>query len=161
MRKRSSYRPKGIRLDAVSWVLSGLKPIRETGDAAVTLKIKNHLAMEELRTGKAIRDDIDIIIAALNVTEALARLRIGDQYSSEIKAGQDALYSMARRSIESGRFILTGPELSAINLAMELHDAQLDLCTVGQLERALDIVKDEIKHKRARPIVNKLMDCAA
>ena len=35
---------------------------------------------------------------------------------------------------------------------MEIHDAQLDACTVRQLEQALDIVKEDVIHKRARQI---------
>jgi hypothetical protein len=50
------------------------------------------------------------------------------------------------------RFVATGPELKAINLAMEIHDAQLDASTVRQLEQALDIVQEDIIYKRARAI---------
>lgn len=45
MRKKSKYKPKGVRLDAVNWVLAGLKPISSVGDAVVVLKqrITQHL----------------------------------------------------------------------------------------------------------------------
>jgi len=33
---------------------------------------------------------------------------------------------------------------------MDVHDAQLDACTVAELERALNLVEQEIRHKRAR-----------
>ena len=72
----------------------------------------------------------------------------GTEYSAEIRAGQDALLAVARRE----RFILKPEELNALNLAMEVHDAQLDVCTVVQLERAIDIVQEDIIHKRARSI---------
>ena len=39
-----------------------------------------------------------------------------------------------------------------MNLAMDIHDAQLDSCTVAELERALHLVEQEIRHKRARII---------
>ena len=155
MRKRSTYRPKGVRLDNMGYVLSGMMPVRQVRDAAVTLKIKNHLAMENLRTGNGTREDMDVVIGALNITEALAMLRIGNEYADEIKAGQDGLFSMGRRSLTNGRLVFAGPELAAVNLAMEIHDAQLDLCTVAELERAMDIVRREIVSKRARPIVTR------
>ena len=48
MRKKSNYKPKGIRLDAVNWVLSGLKSVASVGDALVVLKAKNHSALTEV-----------------------------------------------------------------------------------------------------------------
>ena len=91
MRKRSKYKPKGVRLDVATWVINGFKPVSATGSAVLDLKIKNHSALEALRTGQAKRYDIDSIISALNVSEALARLGIGHEYVHEIKEGQDAL----------------------------------------------------------------------
>ena len=40
----------------------------------------------------------------------------------------------------------------ALNLGMEIHDAQLDTCTVEQLEKALEFVAREIRARRAREI---------
>ncbi len=60
---------------------------------------------------------------------------------------------MAKRGLERSRFLFTGPELTSMNLGMEIHDAQLDACTVQQLERALDFVARELIAKRARAIV--------
>ena len=40
----------------------------------------------------------------------------------------------------------------AINEAYEVHDAQLEVCTIAQLEKALDIVNAEIKARKARVI---------
>ena len=153
MRKRSSYRPKGVRLDNMGYVLSGFQPVARTGDAAVTLKIKNHQALASMVSGTGNRDDIDILIAAMNVAEALAiTAELGSEYRAEITAAQDAIYSMGQRGVAKSRFLFTGPELTAMNLGMEIHDAQLDACTVGQLERALDFVARELRARRARAI---------
>jgi hypothetical protein len=85
--------------------------------------------------------------------EGFGRMGIGDDWQPEIRAGQDALLSVAKRGVKNNmRFVATGPELKAINLAMEIHDAQLDACNVRQLEQALDIVKEDIIYKRARAI---------
>lgn len=152
MRKRSRYRPKGVIMDTISHVLGGFAPVREHG-RAVTLKIKNHQALASMVAGTGSRDDIDILIAAMNVAEALAIVAdLGTEYRAEITAAQDAIVSMGRRGIAKSRFLFTGPELTAMNLGMEIHDAQLDACTVGQLERALDFVARELRAKRARAI---------
>jgi hypothetical protein len=152
MRKRSSYRPKGVIMDTMGHVLGGFTPVREHGKAT-TLKIKNHNALANMTQGSGSRDDIDILIAAMNVAEALAiTAELGDGYRAEITAAQDALLAMSRRGLERNRFLFTGPELTAMNMGMEVHDAQLDACTVGELEKALDFVAREIRAKRARAI---------
>jgi hypothetical protein len=38
---------------------------------------------------------------------------------------------------------------------MEIHDAQIEVTTVEVMEKAIDIVKDEIKHRKARIILEK------
>ena len=156
MRKKSKYKPKGVRVDVMSWIKSGmLKAAEVAGGSIITqTRIKNHIAIEALRKGEATIDDMDAIINAFNVTEALAIKGIGDDYRAEIKAGQDAVLEIAVRAKEkdAGRFVVTGPELSAINLAMEVHDAQLDVCTVAQLESALDYVWEQIRQRKVRKI---------
>ena len=155
-RKKSKYKPKGVRLDAVQWVINGFRNISETGDAVLHLKIKNHESLECLRKGEATRMDIDAIISAFNMAEALARMQIGDDYAAEIKAGQDALLDVAKRGVSrDDKFILKAAELSAINLAMEVHDAQLEITTIGELEKAMDIVTKEIRTRKARSVLKK------
>lgn len=135
----------------MGWLLQGMVSMRSHPEAT-TLKLKNHAALDEITHGRGNTGHCDIVIAALNVTEALAMLRIGDQYRADIGAGQDAMLAMCQRGLRTSRFVFTGPELSAVNLAMEIHDAQLDACTIGELERALDIVQATIRAKKARVI---------
>ena len=152
LRKKSKYKPKGVRLDVMTWVQSGLKPFTSVS-LAVDIRIKNHIAIEQLRLGQADKENIDILIGAFNMMEGFGRMGIGNDWATEIRAGQDALLEVAKRGVKRDmRFVATGPELKAINLAMEIHDAQLDVCTVRQLEQALDIVQEDVIHKRARAI---------
>lgn len=152
MKKRSKYRPKGLIMDTMLFVSSGLKKVGSIS-AGTTLKIKNHTALESVRCGQGTREDVDILITAFNITEALAMMRIGDDWKDEIRAAQDALLAMGRRGVETGKFILRGPELTTFNLAIEIHDAQLDACTVSELEKAIDIVTAVVRAKGARPII--------
>lgn len=52
MRKKSKYRPKGVRIDAVNWVVAGLKPLRSVKDEHLALVSKNHSAMVEIAQGR-------------------------------------------------------------------------------------------------------------
>ena len=153
MRKKSNYKPKGVRLDAVNWVLSGMKPVASVGDAIVVLKAKNHSALTEVVQGRGNRDQIDVLIAALNMCEAYAVHGKGKDWLPEIREAQNALYEMASRGLEKEKFVFRGPEMQAVNLAMDVHDLQLESSIVKELEDMADYVAKQIVLKRARPIV--------
>jgi hypothetical protein len=153
MRKRSKYKPKGVRFDVMTYIKQGMQRMA-SHPAALDLRIKNHQALTSIVRGTGTRDDVDVLINAFNVTEALAKkIELGDQYAIEIQGGQDALFTMARRCVDKNRFIFTGPEMQAVNLAMEIHDAQLDEVSVADLERALEYVVEQIRNKRARVVM--------
>lgn len=156
MRKRSKYRPKKNLVDPVTWVLSGLKPMTSI-PYSQTLRIRNHDAMDKLRRGVATKEDIDTLIGAFNMCEGYRRLRdeLGADWSAEIRSGQDALLAVARRGLDTNRFVLKAEELVAMNLVMEIHDAQLDETTVRDMELAMDIIDKDHKNKRSRPIKEK------
>lgn len=152
MRKKSKYKPRPINPNAHNWVLAGLKPLPEVSDALVNIKIKNYAALDEIRAGRATTDHVDVIIGAVNMAEAYTILGKGRDWIDEIHAAQDALFTMASRGLVKKRFLFTGQEMNAINLAMEVHNQQLDNSTVQELEECLKIVNNEIKHNRARKI---------
>jgi hypothetical protein len=155
MRKKSKYKPKGVRLDNMSWVMAGIRKVGTLPTAGVALKLKNHEALDSILKGEGTRDHVDVLIAAMNMSEAFTRIRddLGVDWAGEIKAAQDALYTMAKRGVEKNRFAFTGPEMTAVRVVMDLHDVQLDECCVREMEAALDIVQEEIRLKKARPIL--------
>jgi hypothetical protein len=157
MRKRSAYKPRQVFSDPVAWVINGMKPISSTGHA-ISLKIKNHQALFDLTQGDGNRDRVDVLIAAMNISEALYLVNpsLGKDYADEIKDAQDAIFIMAKRGLTKDRFLFTGPEMQAINAGMEVHDAQLDACSIAELESAIKLVYEAIKHKRARPIAKEV-----
>lgn len=154
MRKRSKYKPRQVLLNPVQWVLSGFQPMREN-QHAIELKIKNHHAMFDMTQGEGNRDTVDLLIAAMNMAEALATInpdKLGGHLDAEIRAAQDALHSMGKRSLAKGVFRFTGPELQAMNTGMDIHDQQLDTCNIAELDAAVQLVFKTIKDKKARAI---------
>jgi hypothetical protein len=154
MRKRSKYKPRPVLANPVQWVLGGFQPMREN-EHALGLKIKNHQAMFDMTSGDADRDTIDVLIAAMNMAEALATVnpdKLGSHLASEIREAQDALYAMGRRSLAKGVFRFTGPEMQAMNVGMDIHDQQLDTCNIAELHEAINLVAKNIRHKKARAI---------
>jgi hypothetical protein len=155
MKKKSKYKPRGVRYDNMSWLIAGMKKVGTLPTAGVALKLKNHEALDSILTGQGTRDHVDVIISAVNMSEALIRIRadLGRDWADEIRAAQDAVYSMGVRGHEKGSFVFTGPEMAAVKLIMDLHDSQLDDCTVREMEQALFIVEEEFRMRKARSIV--------
>ena len=153
MRKRSKYRPRPVLLNPLGYVLEGMTPVSQHDQYLVELKIKTHLAMSTLTKGLATRIDIDTLIATVNIVEALYRLGFGREYADVVKGGLDALRSVGKRGAESGKFILKADEMNALNLAMELHDAQMDIITIRDMDKAIALVKEEFRNRKMRPIV--------
>jgi hypothetical protein len=153
MRKRSKYRPKGVIRDTMTWLQAGMKKV-DAISAGTTLKIRNHDAMNSLRLGTATRREVDAIIDAMNVAEALCKRGKGEDWLPEIQDAQDKLLELARRGVANGmRFIVRGEELKALNLGMEVHDAQLEAVTVRELELAMNDVMENLRLKKMRHIV--------
>lgn len=119
------------------------------------LKIKNHGAMETLTKGLATRTDIDTLISMVNMTEAFARLGFGTDYSDVVRDGLQALRDVGRRGVVSGSFILKAHEMNALNTAMELHDAQMEVVTLKDMDAAIALVREEYRLKKMTPIVEK------
>ena len=111
MRKRSKYRPKGVRLNTISYVVESMTPVASCGGALVDMQMKNHSALTELTQGRATKDDISVLIAAVNMTEALCRRGFGQEYNDIIRDGLTALRAVGGRGLASGRYILKAAEM--------------------------------------------------
>ena len=155
MKRKKKYRPKPILTNPVGYVLEGMAPVAEYGEYLVDLQIKHHRAVALLVRGEATRSEMDILINAANVADALVRLGFGGEYGDVLKAGQSALYEVASRGAGSGRFILRGEEMGAINALIDLHDAQLGVLTVKDVDRAITLVERERRAQRMTKIKTK------
>lgn len=118
--------------------------MREHSKILLELRIRHHAAMTAVTQGTATHMDIDTLIASMNMTEAFYRLGVGRDYKNEIRDALDAIRALQARGADSGRFILKAAEMTAINEALEIHDAQLDVVTVSDMEKAIDIVNKDL-----------------
>ena len=155
MRKRSKYKPKHVLLNPMGFVMEGLSPVRSHSSFMLDLKIRNHGALETLTKGLAKHTDVDTLIAMGNITEAFARMGFGSAYEEVVKEGLLALRAVAQRGAESGRFILKAAEMTALNEFMELHDAQMEVVTLRDMDEAIALVREEFRLKKMTPILEK------
>ena len=154
MRKRSSYRPRVVLQNPLEFVLSGFKPVRDLPGAYIDVQLKNRTALEQIRKGNATMEDIDMLIGAFNITEALAIMGKGHDWLDEIRQGQDALLELSRRGMANKmRFIMTAKQWEALKLVMDLHEEQLAHATVHDIEKAHNHVLTVIRQGKAHAIV--------
>lgn len=160
-KKKSKYKPRHIIADPLNWVLSGFKPLASVKDQYMVLMIRIHDALATLYEGNATREVLDVVINALNMSEALAVTDVGHEYLADIRAAQDVMLESAARGVRMGDiFVLTEGERELIQTAMDVHDAQLGSCTVLELDTALAIVKRALRTKRARSISQAVQSIA-
>ena len=153
MRKKSKYKPKGVRLDTMNWVVTGMTKVSAKESAYVTMHLKNISALDSLAKGTANKKEIDIVIGVINVAEALCELGVGSEYHQIVLNASSALYDVCKRSFEiNDRFICRGEQLSAIKLGYEVHDAQMEITTIGMLDKALDVIDKTIRAQKATVI---------
>ncbi|CAB5219928.1 hypothetical protein UFOVP232_6 [uncultured Caudovirales phage] len=149
---RKQYKPKRNLVNPVGFVLEGLVRVKEHNSILLNLKIRNHASMSQLTKGLATHKDIDELISMTNITEALYRLGFGTEYKDVVKGGLESLRAVGRRGAESGRFVLKAAEMHALNEVMDLHDAQMDVITVNDMEKAIALVNKEFKDGKMTPI---------
>lgn len=138
---RKKYRPKPVLSNPLGYVLEGMTRVADHDFPLVDLRIKNHMAMTLLLRGKAKKGDMEKLVVMCNMTEALWELGFGREYQNICTDGRSAIMSIINRAQWYGRFTPTGPEITMLNTLMELHDAQLEVITVKDMERALNMVR--------------------
>jgi hypothetical protein len=146
---RKKYRPKPVLADPVGFVTERITPITQHDTYLLDLQLKNSASMAALMQGRASKQDMDILIAMSNITEALYAMGFGKDYGEVAIAGREAILKIVWRAVDKLRFVPTGPEIQALNTLMELHDAQMDVITVQDMENAITYAKKQLRDKKA------------
>lgn len=138
MRKRGKYRPKPVLLDPLGYVVAGVRLFQDAKNEAFKIATINHAAMRSMVQGSGQAVNARELTDAMGVAWCLMVVcGLGLDWTDEITAGQQAVQTMSERGQRTGRWLFTGQEITTVNLALEVHDAQLAACTVAQLEKAI------------------------
>ena len=156
MKKRSKYRPRAVIRNPMAYLIESMTPVAKHDDFLIDLRLKNHGALAALTQGSAAKAEIDFLIEASNMTEAFCRMGIGSEYQEIARAGSDALFDVAVRGKDTMRFIVKASEMDAINSMMDLHDAQLDIATIKEMEMAMEIMRKDLINKKARVVKERV-----
>lgn len=122
MRKRNhKYRPKPL----VPMLNFAYAP-----EHALQLKLMPHTALEAVRKGEAIEEDISAIVIRLDWGMVLIKNHFNQEQAGRvITDGFKAVISLQNRLKDLGRYIATGEELKAIGDALNAVDDMQDTTT--------------------------------
>lgn len=104
--------------------------------------LRTHL--EALRTGRADASAFHNLASAVNVSMVLAERGLGDTYSAQIGAAQEAMVRFKING-DRGRWLLDGPSLAALIEWLGIYDAQLEATSQQEAMNALDEVGKRVR----------------
>lgn len=110
----------------------------------VTWKIRNVESFGRLIRGEAKRQDVDNLLAARNITEAMMVVAGIKEDDGTLARSACALIEICDR-LAAGKKALYPAEMQALRDMMQVHDELLDLVTMKQFEDALAYARREIR----------------
>lgn len=138
---RKKYVP-GAAVQKAYQAAQARRPVVDTCDS---VRVRNHEALVALTKGEGVNRDWQDLTEAINVAIVLSEKLYEGAYHAELRLAAVAHAKCGLRHIKAGRFGYTGEELKHINTAMDVHDAQLDDITFGELVKA----HNEVKRRQA------------
>lgn len=146
---RKRYKPRPVILNPIEFVRESLTPLVESGSYVIDWKLKNHTAFASLLRGEATKTQLDVLVAARNVTEALVVTLKGQDIDGTLTRSAVALIDICARANQGKGTAMKAPEMQALRDLMDFHDQLLDAVTVKQFEAALTYARKEIAAGRA------------
>lgn len=137
---RKKYKPGRAMLEQARRS-EGKQPITAYDSYMLELGLANHNAMDALVHGIATCEHMNALMAMSNATVALVHLGFGKEYDDVVTRGYEALSSVIERGKPTARFICKAPEIVALNELLEVHEAQVEVIRVTDLESAISIAK--------------------
>ncbi len=98
------------------------------------------LSMENLTKGAANEESWSCVVCALNIGLVMAERGIGAEYELDLVAALDGAFRAKVRSARTGSFRLDGDAIQAINHALKIHDAQMEVASRAQVTAAMEQV---------------------
>lgn len=148
MRKKTARRWAADPL-AMSKALKKVTPVKDSGPEEVRMRLIAHDAMDVLRRGEATRGHLQVIVEVANICETLAtRHKLGSDWLEEIREAQRCIKALAERGVKIRRYVLKAEELKAITLLINIHDAQLDACSMYALDDSINYIRECIAAKK-------------
>lgn len=114
-------------------------------------KIKTNVSYGNLLRGEATKKDLDNLISAVNIVEALLVVCKGKDADGTVARASCALIEICQRYAQ-GKRALKAPEIQAMRDLISFHDELIGLATVKQFEDAILWAKKEFRAGRAKKV---------
>lgn len=133
---RKKYRPKTRLADPMDWVIQSIGPLREHDESSLLFKTRVNLAMQLLIRGQAGSIEMNDLVSAHNITQALVELKGYPDTTRIMDRSLEALQQLFQRAVATGKPIVNAVQMAALNDMVGLHDEFVDAITLQDMERA-------------------------
>lgn len=144
MKKQSKRTLRPIKTNAHMQVIQSVKPL--------TQEDKQYLFKQATQSINGMQFGINLTTAdftticdMLNISLLLTEKDIGREYLIELHEAREAMQEAKQRYIKAGKLGFKANELKAVKVALTIHQAQIDICTLGEFSAAFDEQERRIK----------------
>lgn len=118
-----------------------------TDDCLDQLKSKEQAAIEAMRTGNATVYTWQELVDMNNICQVMARQGIGPEALVDCMIAEIELKQATKRFETTGRMLLTGPGLRAIQEVSEWHQLQRTSISRSEYERMIEKTRNKIRSR--------------
>lgn len=144
MKKSNKRKPRPVNAQAFLKVVNSFKPLSKND--------KDYLFKQAIRSINAMQygislstNDFTTLCDLVNISLLLTENDIGREYIPELHEARDGMQEAKQRYIKTNKLGFNAAELKAVKVALTIHQAQIDICTLGEFAEAFDEQERRIK----------------
>lgn len=146
---RKKYKPRSRLADPLGYVVESQMLLRDHDGYSIRWSVESRTAWARITAGAGTRKDADLVMAALNICQAIAHVVKYPDEGKHLTKAQESIVELCHRANQLGRLVPKAPEILAINELLAIQDEFLDCITVGQMETAHRFAVSQIKGGKA------------
>ncbi|KVN92586.1 hypothetical protein [Burkholderia ubonensis] len=109
--------------------------------------IAYRIAFDRMRAGRGDMSTWSTISGMTHIAAAMAERGIGHEHIDALERALAGIERAERHGRESGCWTFDGDALSAVKAALDIHDAQLEVATIGDAREAIKEAERRIDRK--------------
>jgi hypothetical protein len=137
MSKRKAYKPRPINANAHLRVIQGVKPLTQEDRAYLFKQAIQSINAMQFGVNLT-KSDFTVLCDMVNISLLLTEKDIGRDYLPELYEAREAMQEAKQRYIKTQKLGFTAAELNAVKVALPIHQAQIEICTLGEFSDAFD-----------------------
>lgn len=141
MRKRSAYRPRALIRDPLTYVLSGMAPVRVAERVMTPHMIRLHDAVDRVLKGEGTRELVLELCKFAPTGYILCKKGFGSDYEPVF----NQWVAICKELLKVERYVLKGTEIKILKEALSVYVEQCNCVTVSEYETA---VKEGVRWSR-------------